>query len=50
MIFRQVEPTPIYDEVKAEFDYYAARCEHGLSLWLCEGPMHYPDDRGDFPF
>lgn len=20
-------------------------CEHGLSAWLCAGPMHYPDDR-----
>ncbi|UIW13315.1 hypothetical protein SEA_CREWMATE_64 [Arthrobacter phage Crewmate] len=20
-------------------------CEHGLSAWLCEGPMHYPADR-----
>lgn len=39
-----ITETPIYDELKSEFDYYAARCEHGLSLWLCEGPMHYPDD------
>lgn len=21
-----------------------AECEHGLSLSLCEGPMHYPAD------
>lgn len=20
-------------------------CEHGLSAWLCAGPMHYPADR-----
>lgn len=22
----------------------AKTCEHGLSAWLCEGPMHYPAD------
>ena len=21
-----------------------AKCEHGLSAWLCEGPQHYPMD------
>jgi len=31
-----------------EFDYYAGTeidndiCEHGLSLFLCMGPNHYP--------
>ncbi|QIG58534.1 hypothetical protein PQE18_gp56 [Arthrobacter phage DrSierra] len=23
-------------------------CEHGLSAWLCAGPMHYPADRESF--
>lgn len=21
-----------------------AKCEHGMSAWLCEGPQHYPMD------
>lgn len=25
-------------------EYEHETCEHGLSAWLCEGPMHYPDD------
>lgn len=31
-----------------EFDPYAGTeidndiCEHGMSAWLCMGPMHYP--------
>ena len=36
---------------KPDFDAYGAPvedqpedCEHGLSAWLCAGPMHYPQD------
>lgn len=28
-------PDPFYDE---------EQCEHGLSAWLCSGPMHYSDE------
>lgn len=24
--------------------YEEETCEHGLSLWLCDGPNHYPAD------
>jgi hypothetical protein len=39
-----ITETPIYDELKSEFDYLRESCEHGLSLWLCAGPGHYPPD------
>lgn len=29
----------------AEETVEVEECEHGLSAWLCEGPMHYPADR-----
>ena len=25
-------------------DFLWPSCEHGLSAWLCAGPMHYPAD------
>ncbi|WNN94015.1 hypothetical protein SEA_NITRO_59 [Arthrobacter phage Nitro] len=31
-----------YEEADVE------ECEHGLSAWLCAGPMHYPADREGF--
>jgi hypothetical protein len=34
---RAANPPEEYVEVET--------CEHGLSAWLCEGPMHYPADR-----
>lgn len=37
--------SPIYDELKAEFEYLEARCHHGMALWLCDDPInHYPPD------
>lgn len=44
--------TPIYDELKWDFEFFRRECEHGLSAWLCEGPMHYPPDNpyDEFPF
>ncbi len=27
-----------------EYARVTATCEHGMSAWLCEGPMHYPSD------
>jgi hypothetical protein len=37
-------------EADAFFDSEAAQavCEHGMSLWLCSGPSHYPMDNEDW--
>lgn len=33
------------DALEADRERDDEQCEHGLSAWLCAGPMHYPDDR-----
>lgn len=30
------------NRLRADGEKYE-ECEHGLSLWLCEGPNHYPE-------
>lgn len=39
------DDTPIFNElVERYFGPEAVPCVHGLSLWLCDGPGHYPPD------
>lgn len=35
---------PTYDPDGPHEEVYVEECEHGLSLWLCAGPNHYPMD------
>lgn len=35
---------PTYDPDGPHEELYVEECEHGLSLWLCAGPGHYPMD------
>jgi hypothetical protein len=47
------DDTPIFDALVERFyGPEAVSCVHGLSLSLCDGPMHYPPDNpyDDFPF
>lgn len=41
------DDTPIYNQVGRLIfgEDWVEQCTHGLSLWLCEGPQHYPLDQ-----
>lgn len=43
--FYAIPETDISDEHKRLIDLLYPECEHGMSAWLCEGPMHYSDGR-----
>lgn len=30
-------------DAQEAFESEEGECPHGLSLWLCEGPNHYPE-------
>jgi hypothetical protein len=35
---------PPCEEQRTQESDTEPECEHGLSAWLCAGPMHYPAD------
>lgn len=48
----RLDDTPIFNRLSVERKVWEIQphCPHGMSPELCEGPMHYPDDRYDWEF
>lgn len=49
-LMAELDQRRMSEEEGAVWDHLNPRCEHGLSLSLCAGPGHYPQDDPRFDY